>query len=317
MLGIGDWWGHTERDWDLPPLRRVWSRFAAFSTLLTYDRRGTSMSDPIPPGDTPTLAQAVDDIVAVLDATEIAEVTLFTAASGVPLGLLFAASYPSRVTSIIAYNGYARFLQGDGHPIGLPLKVLDSFKFMFGQNWGNQDLIPMTSPGVDWTEETIEAASANMRFTASPAVANLLFPLLYECDVRHVLGEVKAPTLVMHSVNSPLIPVDHGRARGFDRGRPLHRAPRCRPRVLGRRLGGDLRRIGAPSHGIHQFPSRPCAQHGVVHRHRRVDGPGGSPGRSSMDRAARPPRHHGSSGDATVPRSSGEVDRRRPPRYLR
>jgi class 3 adenylate cyclase len=211
VLGIGDYWGHTERDWNLPPLRRVWSRFASFSTLVTYDRRGTAMSDPIPPEATHTLEDAVEDIVAVLDELGIASATLFTAASAVPLGLLFAASYPGRTTSLIAYNGYARFIRGDGQEFGLDHDVVDAFREMILSNWGKQHITQMAGPGVDWTEETMDAATTNMRFTASPSVARVLFPLLYECDVRSALPRVETPALIMHSIGSPLVSIDHGR----------------------------------------------------------------------------------------------------------
>jgi hypothetical protein len=52
--------------WEEPALARLFDRRAEFSRLILMDRRGTGLSDPI--DDHVTLADEVDDLIAVLDA---------------------------------------------------------------------------------------------------------------------------------------------------------------------------------------------------------------------------------------------------------
>jgi class 3 adenylate cyclase len=50
-----------------------------------------------------------------------------------------------------------------------------------------------------------------VRNSASPGAAATLLRMDYEIDVRSVLPAIRVPTLVLHRVDDPLIPVDHGR----------------------------------------------------------------------------------------------------------
>jgi class 3 adenylate cyclase len=211
VLGIGDWWGHIERDWELPPLARFWTRVASYAQLILFDIRGTSLSDPISRDSTPTLDQCVEDIVAVLDAAGVDQVAVFTAASGTPLGVLFASTHPERTSSLLIYNGYVRFVSAPDQPFGLPPESMEAFKAMVLDNWGAESVILLGGPGTLWSAEDLQIAAANQRFTASPATARMLLPLLYDTDVRDRLATNDVPTVVLHAAKGPLVPVDHGR----------------------------------------------------------------------------------------------------------
>ena len=211
VLGIGDGWGHVERDWDLPPLARFWSRVASFSSLITFDLRGMSMSDPLPPGVSPTLEEWLDDAVAVMDATSVERATIFVAGPGAGLGLLLAATRPERVAGIVIYNGFARFQQAPDQAFGFPPNSIPLLCEIIEQGWGSEEIVREAAPSLEWTLEALEAGAANLRYTASPATARQLVPALYGNDVRHIVGSVGVPTLIVHSRRAPIIPVEHGR----------------------------------------------------------------------------------------------------------
>ncbi|HVL33519.1 MAG TPA: alpha/beta hydrolase, partial [Actinomycetota bacterium] len=59
---------HTDIRWDHPSLAGFFRRLASFSRLICFDRRGTGVSDGLPPGRLPTWELFVDDVHAVLDA---------------------------------------------------------------------------------------------------------------------------------------------------------------------------------------------------------------------------------------------------------
>src|SRR3989337_1378203 len=66
-LGLGPGLvSHGEVLWEEPHLAHFLTRLASFSRLILFDKRGTGLSDPIV--GTPTMAERMDDIRAVLDA---------------------------------------------------------------------------------------------------------------------------------------------------------------------------------------------------------------------------------------------------------
>src|SRR5436190_18389863 len=57
---------HLDLDWNNAALARTLNRFASFSRLIRFDKRGTGLSDPVP--GVATLEERMDDVRAVMDA---------------------------------------------------------------------------------------------------------------------------------------------------------------------------------------------------------------------------------------------------------
>ena len=68
LVYVPGWVSNIEVMWDDPGLARFLRRFASFSRLITFDKRGTGLSDPVPFEDLPTLEVRMDDLRAVMDA---------------------------------------------------------------------------------------------------------------------------------------------------------------------------------------------------------------------------------------------------------
>ena len=81
---------------------------------------GTGLSDPVT--HVPPLDERMDDLHAVLDAAEVDRPALLGISEGGPMSLLFAATFPDRVQSLVLYGTAARFAMelpdfpGAGHP---------------------------------------------------------------------------------------------------------------------------------------------------------------------------------------------------------
>src|SRR5438132_7665904 len=65
-----------ELAWEEPALEHFWSRIAACSRLVLFDRRGAGLSDRSA-GDQPSLAALALDVEAVLDACDAGRAVLF------------------------------------------------------------------------------------------------------------------------------------------------------------------------------------------------------------------------------------------------
>src|SRR5829696_7852479 len=66
VLICGGWITSLEQGWDAPAYRRFIERLAEFSRVITYDRRGSGLSDDV--GESHTVEDDVQDAFAVLDA---------------------------------------------------------------------------------------------------------------------------------------------------------------------------------------------------------------------------------------------------------
>jgi pimeloyl-ACP methyl ester carboxylesterase len=93
---------HVEFFHELPGYSRFVERLAAFARVITFDKRGTGLSDRIP--DAPTYEDRMDDITAVMRATGCQR------AEGGSLSAQFAATYPERVSALILFGAFAHFL---------------------------------------------------------------------------------------------------------------------------------------------------------------------------------------------------------------
>ena len=103
-----------ENYWEQPDLARWLLRLGSFARVITFDKRGTGLSDRV--AELPTLEQRMDDVRAVLDAIGSARAALFGHSEGGCMCIMFAATYPERTVALITYGAYAKRLRSDDYP---------------------------------------------------------------------------------------------------------------------------------------------------------------------------------------------------------
>src|SRR5262249_45725477 len=96
------------------PLAAVLERLARVARVITFDKRGTGMSDRA--GDIPGLETRMDDLRAVMDANECNAAHLVGVSEGGPMAILFAATFPERALSLTLYGSTSVFVRTDDHP---------------------------------------------------------------------------------------------------------------------------------------------------------------------------------------------------------
>src|SRR5215213_9169755 len=99
-----------------PELRLFHDRLASFSRLIMFDKRGTGLSDR--PREPATLETQMDDLRAVLDAATSEDAVLFGTGEAAAMCMLFAATYPDRVSGLALYNPFARGTRAPDYPWG-------------------------------------------------------------------------------------------------------------------------------------------------------------------------------------------------------
>ena len=75
--------------------------------------------------DAATLEERMDDVRAVMDAAGSERAAIFGSSEGGPMALLFAATYPERVSSLILYGSYAKAIDGDDYDSGVDAGVFE------------------------------------------------------------------------------------------------------------------------------------------------------------------------------------------------
>src|SRR5262245_2096398 len=84
------WISHLDVFWEEPRFARFLRRLASFSRLIIIDRRGTGLSDRVPPEELPTLHEWADDVRAVMDDAGSAQAVLLGVGASGAMSLCFA-----------------------------------------------------------------------------------------------------------------------------------------------------------------------------------------------------------------------------------
>lgn len=79
LVFVGTWQSHVTASWEGRWMSRPLGRLSEFSRLITFDKRGVGLSDPISLTDPPTLEERIDDVRSVMDAAESDHAAVFAA----------------------------------------------------------------------------------------------------------------------------------------------------------------------------------------------------------------------------------------------
>jgi class 3 adenylate cyclase len=201
---------HLELAWEYEPSARFLEGLASFARVITFDRRGSGLSDPVP--DAPILEQRMDDVRAVMDAAGSERAALVGISEGVPMSILFAATYPARVQALVCLGGMARSTYADDYPWGTPAEALtESTQELILPTWGDGSIVEVSAPSHADNPEAREHWGRLERSTASPGMMMALARMFLDIDVRGVVPSVHAPALILHRTHDRLVNVRHGR----------------------------------------------------------------------------------------------------------
>ena len=115
---------HVELGWEEPPTAPVHRRLSGFGRLITFDKRGVGLSDRST--ELPTLEQRMDDVRAVMDAADCERAAVVGLSEGGPMALLFAATYPERVSALVLWVTFARIAWAPDYPDGIDVQAAEA-----------------------------------------------------------------------------------------------------------------------------------------------------------------------------------------------
>ena len=209
VMWIPPWISQVEYLWSERSLQRVMQRITSFARLITFDRRGSGLSDPL--WGAPTLEEQMDDLIAVMDAAGSERVALVGTLEGGPMAALFAATYPERVSALALYATFARATWAPGYDWAWPAEVRKRHMDDEVKHWGEGRVVAGVAPSETSDPGFMEWAGRLERLAASPSTIRRMMDLIGEFDVRDILPSIRVPTLVLHRRDDAFIKIEHSR----------------------------------------------------------------------------------------------------------
>lgn len=187
---------HVELIWEIPTAVHIIERIASFARLIIFDKRGSGLSDPVV--GAPTLEERMDDVRAVMAAAGSERAAIFGASEGVPMSLLFAATYPQQTTALVLYGGMARSTWAPDYPWAAPADALLESSQAMAPYLYEGAVVEIMAPSLADVPFARDLFAKLQRYSASPSMLEQLFRMFLDIDVRAVLPSVTTPTLFLH-----------------------------------------------------------------------------------------------------------------------
>jgi len=211
LVYVPGWVSHVELAWEEPAQASFLRRLASFSRVITFDKRGTGLSDRVPDEQLPTLEERTDDMRAVMDAVGSQRAALFGFSEGGNMAVFFAASYPERTVALATFGCFAKRVWSPDYPWAPTPEARAKEYEMVEREWGNLMDLSRIVPSRMHDAAFTRRLATYLRRSASPSAAVALLRMNTQIDVRSALPAISAPALVMHRTDDRDANVEEGR----------------------------------------------------------------------------------------------------------
>ena len=212
LVKAANWLTHLEYEWESPVWRHWLRFFTEHFRYIRHDERGCGMTD-WNVGEL-SVERWVGDLESVVAAADPREpFTLLGISQGAATCVAYAVRHPERVSRLILYGAYARgtYRRGDADKERLYRALIEMTRLGWGKDNPAFRQVFTSRFIPEGTDEQIGWFNELCRKTTSPEVAARLLESRATIDVMPLLGQVRAPTLVLHSRDDDVIPLTEGR----------------------------------------------------------------------------------------------------------
>jgi class 3 adenylate cyclase/pimeloyl-ACP methyl ester carboxylesterase len=206
IVFIAGFVSHVDLVWEDPLLRRFFERLSSFARVINFDKRGQGASDPV--SGAPILEERMDDVRAVMDAAGAERAALFTISEGGPLGMLFSATYPERVSALVLYGTMVKGTYSEDYPFAPTPEMWEQYIEL---EWGQGLSANLLAPSYAHDDEFMQRWARFERMSSSPGMVRQILQMCSQVDARDVLPTVSVPTLILHREGDQNVPVEVGR----------------------------------------------------------------------------------------------------------
>ncbi len=194
---------HIEFMHELPGYTAFLRRLSSFARVVTFDKRGQGLSDRMT--GAPSLEQRMDDVRAILDAIGSRRAALLGFSEGCPMSVLFAATYPDRVSHLILIGGFARAADR------MSVDAWETRITQLVKNLGSGEMMKNVVPSQATDQNAVAQFAKFERLSSSPGAFKTILSLNRQIDVTSILPTVQVPALVLHRQTDAQVAVALGR----------------------------------------------------------------------------------------------------------
>jgi class 3 adenylate cyclase len=215
VVVLSSFLSNVELAWEWPATARLLSGLSTRGRLLLFDRRGTGLSDRLGSDGPPPLDARMEDIRAVMDEAGSARAVLYVQEDSVAQALLFAATYPERVSALVTWAAQVRGTWAPDYPYGWRDTEWDQWLTAIDSGWGTkqftQSLAEWLFPSNAADPEFVRGYGRLTRNSLSPGAAMAVEVMGRDLDVRHLLPAIQCPTLVAQPGRGLMVSAEEGR----------------------------------------------------------------------------------------------------------
>ncbi|WP_347922218.1 alpha/beta fold hydrolase [Pontimicrobium sp. SW4] len=211
IIYIPGWVSNIDTMWTEPRLAAFLTRLTFFSRLIIFDKRGTGLSDRS--DEYSTMEERMDDINAVMDATNSEKAFLFSHSEGGSVSLLFSLNYPHRTLGVIGFGIFAKRRYSEDYPWAPTDEEREVSNKLIENNWTQGDLSELKSlvPSLAHDNGFMDWLTSYLRSGASPKAALILHKQCTQIDITKILDSIKVPTLLLFRTDEIEILVEEGK----------------------------------------------------------------------------------------------------------
>ncbi len=210
LVKAANWLNHLELDWDAPIWAPLFQELARDHMFVRYDARGNGMSEACVADI--NFDAFVSDLEAVVDAAGIDRFPLLGLSQGCAVAIAYAVRHPERVSHLILWGGYAAGWRINATPD--VIEEREAIITLVRQGWGRTDAayrqVVTATFMPSATAEELDWFNIFQRQTVHAENAARYLEVFADIDVRAILKDVQAPTLVMHARGDRRIPLATG-----------------------------------------------------------------------------------------------------------
>ncbi len=180
---------HVQLEWQQPSFRAAYTGIANFGMLVRYDGRGTGLSDR--DVDDVSLEARVRDLEAVADHLQLNSFVLLGLEGGGLAAIVYAASYPERVSHLVLVNCSPRGVDSAATPRGRAFRSLaetDDWEMLTES---------MGAAAFGYSRAETKGYGEFIRAGINPAMLRRINEANEDIDVSSLLPKIPVPTLVV------------------------------------------------------------------------------------------------------------------------
>jgi pimeloyl-ACP methyl ester carboxylesterase/AraC-like DNA-binding protein len=211
IIYIPGWVSNIDMMWAEPRLAAFLTRLTLFSRLIIFDKRGTGLSDRT--DEYSTMEERMDDINAVMKATNSKKAFLFSHSEGGSVSLLFSLNFPKKTLGVMGFGIFAKRRYSKDYPWAPTDEEREVSNKLIEANWahGNLDELRDLVPSLAHDNSFMDWLASYLRSGGSPKAALILHKQCTHIDVTGILDSIKVPTLLLFRKGDEEIKVEEGR----------------------------------------------------------------------------------------------------------